>query len=419
MRIDAIIRGRLISATRVRAAADPEGRGLSTSDYARLLRLLVAVRQHRKGMSIWSPISKIWGQGKWRKIIGIAAICACYLLTSKGFTMDFSLVNDKIYASGGIVSGDAAKLSQFVLDRNLTQGFDEYVVQFDSPGGSLIEGIEIGNIIRDARLETIVARGSQCASACALAFLGGTRRYATGEGPGRRLEVGASLVFLSFRYSADKIQVGNNTLSEARILSALTLEYASKVKSVDLGWLAKTQTVAPNDLHYVRTPADIAAFSISLIGIPSLIPRDWHLNVCRLVVNGMVPSLDHFPTRVQSHSEPIPSIKALRNVIVSGRYDAGSIATMAVKLSDSDAIDMALGGPFYLNMRKPILDARSVSLERGVGFYYDKCIVIRTEKDVSAMLIDEVSHIVSRNDFNEYTNIDFRLAMHDRNTPLW
>jgi hypothetical protein len=92
---------------------------------------------------------------------------------------------------------------------------------------------------------------------------------------------------------------------------------------------------------------------------------------------------------------------------------------MAATLSDSDAIDLALGQPFYLDMRKPILDARSVDLERGAGFYYDKCIAVRTNHDVSVILVDQLSHLLLRKDFGERSRINFRLAMFGETTPLW
>ena len=49
-------------------------------------------------------------------------------------------------------------------------------VRFDSLGGSLEAGIEIGETIRARRLATRVTAGSVCASACVYAFLGGMIR---------------------------------------------------------------------------------------------------------------------------------------------------------------------------------------------------------------------------------------------------
>lgn len=49
---------------------------------------------------------------------------------------------------------------------------------FDSPGGNVAKAIELGRAIRLLGLPTMQIRSSECASACALAFLGGSPRFA-------------------------------------------------------------------------------------------------------------------------------------------------------------------------------------------------------------------------------------------------
>jgi hypothetical protein len=50
-------------------------------------------------------------------------------------------------------------------------------VSFRSEGGSLVSGIRIGALIREKKFTTLVPDGAACASACALAWLGGARRF--------------------------------------------------------------------------------------------------------------------------------------------------------------------------------------------------------------------------------------------------
>lgn len=50
-------------------------------------------------------------------------------------------------------------------------------VEFRSKGGKLLAGIRIGAQIRAKRFNTVVPDGAQCASACAVAWLGGARRF--------------------------------------------------------------------------------------------------------------------------------------------------------------------------------------------------------------------------------------------------
>src|SRR5215831_10135515 len=55
------------------------------------------------------------------------------------------------------------------------------IVSFRSDGGSVVAGIQIGEIIRFKRFTTAVSRDARCASACALAWLGGTKRLMSAE----------------------------------------------------------------------------------------------------------------------------------------------------------------------------------------------------------------------------------------------
>ena len=69
--------------------------------------------------------------------------------------------------------------------------YPKAIVAFQSPGGNLIAGIEIGTQIRLRNYMTLVPSGVQCASACALAWLGGTKRL---MGPGARIGFHAASV---------------------------------------------------------------------------------------------------------------------------------------------------------------------------------------------------------------------------------
>lgn len=51
------------------------------------------------------------------------------------------------------------------------------IVAFQSDGGNLLAGLEIGKFIRLRNFATVVPENSLCMSACAIAWLGGTQRY--------------------------------------------------------------------------------------------------------------------------------------------------------------------------------------------------------------------------------------------------
>ena len=58
------------------------------------------------------------------------------------------------------------------------------IVRLESNGGSLVAGIQIGETIRLKGFQTLVPAGARCASACAMAWLGGTQRF---MGPGAQI----------------------------------------------------------------------------------------------------------------------------------------------------------------------------------------------------------------------------------------
>jgi hypothetical protein len=60
--------------------------------------------------------------------------------------------------------------------RSKTSFLSKAIVSFRSAGGSVVAGIQIGESIRLKGFTTVVARTARCASACAIAWLGGTPR---------------------------------------------------------------------------------------------------------------------------------------------------------------------------------------------------------------------------------------------------
>ncbi|CAN5489965.1 hypothetical protein BH10PSE7_BH10PSE7_33180 [soil metagenome] len=75
-----------------------------------------------------------------------------------------------IVVQGELELGDEKKF------KALAMSLDDGAIVFDSPGGSVAAGIEIGKAIRLMEYTTVVPKGAQCASACAIAWLGGSHR---------------------------------------------------------------------------------------------------------------------------------------------------------------------------------------------------------------------------------------------------
>jgi hypothetical protein len=75
-----------------------------------------------------------------------------------------------------MVDGDL-ELGDIETFRNKVAAVSKATVAFRSDGGSLLAGIRIGMLIRVKNFTTIVPDAAQCASACAVAWLGGAHRF--------------------------------------------------------------------------------------------------------------------------------------------------------------------------------------------------------------------------------------------------
>ena len=112
---------------------------------------------------------------------GLAAIVWC-LLSFSSWSAEFSKTPisdngvDIIGIVGDLEFGDERKFINLALSsRNA-------LVVFQSPGGNVFAAIEIGKAIHLKGFSTLVPDGLQCASACALAWLGGRTRYISDTG---------------------------------------------------------------------------------------------------------------------------------------------------------------------------------------------------------------------------------------------
>jgi hypothetical protein len=103
---------------------------------------------------------------------------------SPASAMDFRLSGKKLVASGVIIPGDATRFARVIADapKDDTTNTPDVVVSLESSGGNLLEGMRLGWAIRDASVGTLVERGKTCASACAVAYLGGKQAGVSASG---------------------------------------------------------------------------------------------------------------------------------------------------------------------------------------------------------------------------------------------
>jgi hypothetical protein len=106
-----------------------------------------------------------------------------------------------IQLKGSIQDGDTFDLQVYISKLPKKAAIAVYL---NSPGGNLREGMRLGRFFYDNKIETTVETKTACASACALAFLGG-RDGSTGK-PHRTKAANSGLGFHAFSREFDKDQ---------------------------------------------------------------------------------------------------------------------------------------------------------------------------------------------------------------------
>src|SRR5205807_981172 len=111
-----------------------------------------------------------------KAVLNLAAVLSLGSTSGLAANISLSPLGDHpahalVAVDGRFEAGDESKFRTEV--GRLTKA----VVVFNSDGGNLQAGIEIGKMIRLKSFATTVLDGSRCASSCAFAWLGGSPRF--------------------------------------------------------------------------------------------------------------------------------------------------------------------------------------------------------------------------------------------------
>jgi hypothetical protein len=106
----------------------------------------------------------------------LVAIAACLIVVSAARAASIEVKSVEPTAALVMIEGDL-ELNDIEQFRSKVASLSKATVAFRSDGGSLLAGIRIGMAIRVKNFITVVPDRGQCASACAVAWLGGARRY--------------------------------------------------------------------------------------------------------------------------------------------------------------------------------------------------------------------------------------------------
>jgi hypothetical protein len=163
-----------------------------------------------------------------------------------------------IAAEGEIAPGTADDLETFIKSFGYSENPGGWNVRFNSPGGSLSEGIRLGELIRKIKLGTEVGASEpdeyghwkrvtgHCASACAFAFLGGLSRYVSGG------ELGVHQFYheISLRDPSAKI-FSSLDMSGHQFISAMLIDYAFRM-GVDPRFVSVAASTPPLEMQLLN-----------------------------------------------------------------------------------------------------------------------------------------------------------------------
>ena len=152
-----------------------------------------------------------------------------------------------VMATGNVESNDVEKLDRYLSMQPIKK---HTAVYLDSPGGSLAGGIRLGKYFKQHRIKTVIQGYKICASACALAFLGGT------DYKGAKWMSSTTTSRLGFHAfsNADGSQYANS--NDTQQVVALVLKYGQYV-DIPTEILIKNFETPSHDIYWFSTQEEL------------------------------------------------------------------------------------------------------------------------------------------------------------------
>jgi hypothetical protein len=159
-----------------------------------------------------------------------------------------------VILNGEITEGDSDNLKLLIKTEN-DAGRLIYAIRLNSPGGNLMEGVALADLVRNGKISTSIPDGSQCASACFIIFAAGTEKFA---------HYGAHV---GVHGASDKSgrEVGAATVSMARIVKQL---------GVPSGIIGKMVVTPPDEMVWL-SPDDLHSMGTTMTGKPDQTKRNY------------------------------------------------------------------------------------------------------------------------------------------------
>lgn len=254
-----------------------------------------------------------------------------------------------IRLTGPIREGDSDDLREILTPlrgaSRVRPGVPLAAIELSSNGGDVYEGLNIGYLLREFAVASIVRKGDQCLSACALAFLGGTASNLPPKIiPDRRIEIGGEVAFHNFSinpYSA-KLPSTPDTVAGmivgfdlARGGSALLVRYAA-VMALDPLLIARLLGRPPEMWDYIDRDGQFVDYASCPLAVerPAQSDAEVATNICNHATGGVGPV-------EQSKARPVSERDARRWLL---GFVQKNVAGMSLKGPLVSQLNNALAG---------------------------------------------------------------------------
>lgn len=156
-----------------------------------------------------------------------------------------------IQLSGLIEKGDTFRLKSYISNLDNRKNIAVYL---DSDGGFLLEGMELGRLFRDRQIKTVIEENKLCASACALAFLGGFNKNS--GLPWRTKTSNSGLGFHTFynEFANNEMFSAEETSMLIRVSQLIILEIITYFEEMNVSTklLKKTLSTDNDEMYWVN-----------------------------------------------------------------------------------------------------------------------------------------------------------------------
>lgn len=210
----------------------------------------------------------------------------------------------RLRLTGMIETGDAEKLRDILTRLQATAapktGLPLATIELSSLGGSLPEGVKIGELLKSFKVVAVVRKQDLCLSACALALLGGTTvREAAAYPFDCNVEVGGKVAFHNFFLNRSELRELTHDdpvasrlqgFADARGGAAMLIKYAAEM-GLPPTFVANLMARPVEEFQYIETIGEFLELKLCPIGLerPPLPLAHQAANICNNSLAAPVP----------------------------------------------------------------------------------------------------------------------------------